>query len=486
MLPYPASSGTFSASRSRNISQAAAPEAPSGSSTNTTQSYPEIEPENPHHDHDRRCAFADASICQSRPPAGNVTRAAASPLTSANPDDGPSHDQVWPPFGIDSVDVICETLGKLEQLANELRDMDHVIPPRPPTRRLVRPPPRISSLHALRFEQDSYESLPDSRRSSFDSSDGYHSPLLNGHHHLAYLRDDVSTSEDGLQADIPRIVLTVPSSEELFRRHQTPPIEVDLMFAEESMDVMEWLDEYGLWTDSGAEEWSDDSDSDTSSLFVYASSETSSIHTSPPNSPGIQTPKVSVLVSHSHLATSYVFAGFPYQALLHAHVDSDVRAHPSPSRGALFPDHLRLVLPLNVAPPHDLQAPIEHTEVVRQLAPAPCKSNARTASTVLRGFRQRPIHDYSGPARSATTRDTFYTYHYYTYTHYAYSFYTYTYTIYCPAIRQTSRRVLLVGEHGVPFDARTCQRRTAPWVGLVTTLVQEDKVKPHMRLYITS
>lgn len=265
-------------------------------------------------DHD---SLADSDSRSPTPTAAVVIRALASQADVAD------LTPAAPPAMFAQTDAdrdICETIRQLEQLAEELRAMDiEIPPPRPPTRRLVHPPPRHSSLPpARRMHVVVEEELPtssDTRPSSTAStrgSDHTHLPLSppTG---LAYL-SDTSSSDEGRGTIMPRIVLTVPSAEQLSAGYQrgVPAVDGD------EMDEVQWVEEYGHWGNSSSETAGDcDSDrSSTASSLSLHGSESSSLFTSPPNSPPILTPNVSAPSSSGSLQLLTRRTGFAIQTLL--------------------------------------------------------------------------------------------------------------------------------------------------------------------------
>ena len=107
---------------------------------------------------------------------------------------------------------------------------------------------------------------------------------------LAYLHDHNASSNERLTTT-PRIVLTVPSAEQL---NTLDTGDEQNEVAEGEMDEVQWVEEYGQWGDTSSES---DGASDRASLAssFMNESDSTSISSSPPNSPPILTPNVSLL-----------------------------------------------------------------------------------------------------------------------------------------------------------------------------------------------
>jgi hypothetical protein len=196
---------------------------------------------------------------------------------------------------------IEETIRQLEELARELNEMDsNAASPQPRARvtsDLVRPPPRYSSLvsSARSTVVSKYSAhTPTSQRLRTPRLSPL-SPLL-----PAVLAQEGTIAEDDTDTSVPMIVFTAPSTEQLAAQPaETRGYREPLGPGE--MDEVQWVDEfvpsYGRWSDS-RDDVGDDNESDresvVSSLFMHGSDASSS--TSPPSSPPILTPNVSVTI----------------------------------------------------------------------------------------------------------------------------------------------------------------------------------------------
>ncbi len=195
-------------------------------------------------------------------------------------------------------DDVRETIWHLEQIAKELRAMDTDRPAvptldRPPLQTMITPLSRPQSPSASSVNMS--DSSCDSGR-SLSSLESFHAPILNGQHSLAFLHNEVSqqsmSAGIAFGMKIPRIMVTVPSSEQLLECAQSYGNEGH---ADQS-DEVKWLEEYGQWDNPAEGSWKDmhstddddDNDSDASSfassLFITVP-DSSSISSSPPLSP---------------------------------------------------------------------------------------------------------------------------------------------------------------------------------------------------------
>ncbi|PSR71027.1 hypothetical protein PHLCEN_2v13075 [Hermanssonia centrifuga] len=164
---------------------------------------------------------------------------------------------------------------------------------RPPLQMMITPLSRPQSPSASSVNMS--DSSCDSGR-SLSSLESFHAPILNGQHSLAFLHNEVSqhsmSAGIAFGMKIPRIMVTVPSSEQLLECAQSYGNEGH---ADQS-DEVKWLEEYGQWDNPAEGSWKDmhstddddDNDSDASSfassLFITVP-DSSSISTSPPLSP---------------------------------------------------------------------------------------------------------------------------------------------------------------------------------------------------------
>lgn len=193
---------------------------------------------------------------------------------------------------------IHETIKQLEQLAHELRAMDiDITPPHFPRRKVVRPPPRRSSLHHRMSVIPECNSSSSSRPSTAKSTSTATQSTLSVPFpsSLAYLNDHHASNERLQLTTTPRIVLTVPSAEQL-NTVITDDERTGPAAEGEEMDEVQWVEEYGQWGDTSSEsDGASDRASVASSLFLNGSN-SSSISLTPPNSPPILTPDVSLFV----------------------------------------------------------------------------------------------------------------------------------------------------------------------------------------------
>lgn len=164
--------------------------------------------------------------------------------------------------------------------------------------------------------------------STTSSSAQYHAPILTGE--LSFDNMDAERSQQSLAMDIafgmeiPRIMVTLPSSDELtednnrYPSRDSPWRNAGLWDGEP--DEVRWVEEYGQWNTQvkrkrgdTSDAWSD-SDSDTSSiassLFITVP-DTSSLTTSPPSSPvgyldSPSTYDTHVRPSHSHSSLTLI------------------------------------------------------------------------------------------------------------------------------------------------------------------------------------
>lgn len=209
---------------------------------------------------------------------------------------------------VDCDEDVRETIRQLEKIAEDLRAMGDEITvpayarPRLSLRAMMKarahPAPSLPSPPS-----DETESVDSHCSSSTTSSSAqYHAPILTGE--LSFDDMDAERSQQSLAMDIafgmeiPRIMVTIPSSDELtednnrYPSRDSPWRNAGLWDGEP--DEVRWVEEYGQWNTQikrkrgdTSEPWSD-SDSDTSSiassLFITVP-DTSSLTTSPPSSP---------------------------------------------------------------------------------------------------------------------------------------------------------------------------------------------------------
>ncbi|GJE90939.1 hypothetical protein PsYK624_070860 [Phanerochaete sordida] len=162
--------------------------------------------------------------------------------------------------------------------------------PRPPTRRLVHPPPRFSSLprsrNAIHVHYDSSSASSGSQPSLSGSSAETVPPSPPAR--LAYLTEDISPAVP--QNTTPKIVLTIPSVDELVNV-PTRPSQPSSAVVGDDGDEVEWVDNYGRW---GPDSASDDDDRASITHYILSDyDDASSMYSTPPDSPALRTPTTS-------------------------------------------------------------------------------------------------------------------------------------------------------------------------------------------------
>lgn len=254
-----------------------------------------------HHTESRTDAgFSDATS----QPSPTVTISRSSHWPARGSDATPFNSPTSPTFPVSDTDRdICEIIKQLEELTHGLKAMDvDMSPPRPPTRRLARPPPRFSSLprsrHAMHIYYDSSSSSSHSQPPSPSSSAGLAlSPVSESPPaRLAYLGEDFAKTEP--RAAVPRIVLTTASADELAEepaeseRPSSPPVGAD-------GDEVEWLENYGRWGND-LESSSDDDCASVTSSILFDPDDASSMFTTASDSPPLLTPDVRLFPSYAY------------------------------------------------------------------------------------------------------------------------------------------------------------------------------------------
>lgn len=292
--------------RIRKDSHVAKSEAPSSPTPAIAQPRPRFSSLNSHShpfiDEHHVESYADAGFSDAvSQPSPTVTISQSSHWPTRGCDATPFNSPTNPTFPeLDANRGIHETIKQLEELARDLKSMDiNVCTLRPPTRRLVRPPPRFSSLPLKNTMRTSYDSdsSPSSSRSSLSGSSTEIACLPVSESppaRLAYLGEDIAATEEEPHAAMPRIVLTIPSAEQLAAgliELQQPSTSEASAGAGEEGDEVQWVEEYGQWGNSSEDEY--DSDNDRASIIslVFDHDDTS-MFPSPPNSPPVLTPTV--------------------------------------------------------------------------------------------------------------------------------------------------------------------------------------------------
>ena len=208
---------------------------------------------------------------------------------------------------------VRETIRQLEAIADDLRAMDTEASSSqssPEYSSQRDPQNEISLRETCMSPTNSDESCSTDSHcssSSSNSSASFHAPILKGALSFQDWHDrDTAISFDfdfPFGMDIPRIMITIPSSDDLADDEDNEPCSPQVCpwrrahLWDGEPDEVKWVEEYGHWHDTPhsitakrrecAETWSDsdsDTSSDSSSLF-HSVRETSSISTSPPSSP---------------------------------------------------------------------------------------------------------------------------------------------------------------------------------------------------------